>query len=190
MFVMNAFSVKAEIDDVIYDSAIESLLEFIKDVSPLVRVQAVNALQRLQEPGNQDDVVVKAYTYHLEFDPSPKVRQAILTSIGKNFAVIPAIIDRLHDVDEKVRRHVYIQMSSYNVKQYRIAQRLSFLENGLYDRSDLVRKVVINIMLPNWIEAYDNKYDQFVSAIKIDSNNEHLLRFRKIAGLALEEIFK
>lgn len=59
MLVMNAFSANTEIDDEIYEMIIASMVEFIKDVSPLVRVQAVHALQRLQNPDDQDDVVIK-----------------------------------------------------------------------------------------------------------------------------------
>lgn len=190
MMTMNSLSAKAELDDSIIESITFVMLQFMKDISPLVRVQAVYALQRLQDPDDQDDPVVHAYKYNLEHDPSPKVRQAVLTSIGKKLTVIPAILDRLHDVDEKVRRHVYIQMSSYPVKTYKISHRIQILENGLYDRSDMVRKAVINIMLPNWIEAYDKNYVNFIAAIKIDAKDEEILRFRKISSLALSELFK
>ena len=190
MMTMNSLSAKAELDDTIIESITLTMLQLMKDVSPLVRVQAVNALQRLQDPDNQEDPVVHAFKYNLEHDPSPKVRQAVLTSIGKKLTVIPAILDRLHDVDEKVRRHVYIQMSSYPVRTYKILHRILILENGLYDRSELVRKAVVNIMLPNWIEAYEKNYVNFVAAIKIDAKDEEILRFRKIASLALKEFFK
>lgn len=188
--IMNSFSAKAGIDDSIYESVIENMLVYLKDVSPTVRVHAIHALQRLQDPENSEDPVLKAYVYHMEFDPAVKVRQATLTAIGKRFAIIPHILDRLQDADEKVRRHVYLQMSSYSVKSYKISHRLQFLESGLYDRSESVHKTVLNIFLPSWISAYENNYVEFVAAIKLDNKDEEIQRFRKIAHIALTEIFK
>lgn len=187
---MHSFSAKAGIDDSIYESVIENMLVYIKDVSPTVRVHAIHALQRLQDPENNEDPVLKAYVYHMEFDPAVKVRMATLTAIGKRFGIIPHILDRLQDVDDKVRRHVYLQMSSYSVKSYKISQRLQFLESGLYDRSESVHKTVLNIFLPSWIAAYENNYVEFVAAIKLDNKEEEIQRFRKIAQIALKEIFK
>ena len=188
--IMNSFSAKAGIDDSIYESVIENMLVYLKDVSPTVRVHAIHALQRLQDPENNEDPVLKAYVYHMEFDPAVKVRQATLTAVGKRFGIIPHILDRLHDADEKVRRHVYLQMSSYSVKSYKISHRLQFLESGLYDRSESVHKTVLNIFLPSWISAYEYNYVEFVAAIKLDNKDEEIQRFRKIAQIALTEIFK
>lgn len=107
----------------------------------MVRVQAVHALQRLQMPDNPNDTIVKIYLFHLNTDPAPTVRQAVISCIGRNFHTIPSIMDRLWDVDEKVRRHTYLQMSSYPVKAYKVVQRLTFLEQGLNDQSEIVTKV-------------------------------------------------
>jgi condensin complex subunit 3 len=101
----------------------------------------VVALQRLQNPDDADDPVFKLYIFHLENDPSSKVRQAVISSIGKNRFTIPYIIERLWDSDEKVRRYTYIQMSSYPVKSYQVSQRLQFLEQGLNENSESVIKV-------------------------------------------------
>lgn len=109
-------------------------------------MQAVHAMQRLQIPDNPNDSIVKAYQFHLANDPSVIVRQAVITSIGRNFHTIPFILERLWDVDEKVRRHTYLQMSSYPVRAYKVSQRLTFLEQGLNEHSDFVKKVRFNIL--------------------------------------------
>lgn len=98
-------------------------------------------MQRLQSPDDPNDSIVRVYQHHLNSDPSSLVRQAVITSIGRNFHTIPSILERLWDTDERVRRHTYLQMSSYPVKSYKVAQRLVFLEQGLNDHSDMVRKV-------------------------------------------------
>lgn len=188
---MASFSVRAELDEAIIEKITERMLFFMKDVSPLVRTQAVYALQRLQDPENtNEDPVTKAYIFHMESDPVPKVRQAAITAIAKKIHNIPSVLERLQDVDEKVRRHTYLQMASYSVKSYKIADRISILNNGLSDRSDMVKKAASNLMLSNWIGVYDYDYAEFIRAIKLDSNENELVKFRHLAEMALNEIFK
>ncbi|XP_053684077.1 condensin complex subunit 3 [Sabethes cyaneus] len=187
--VLNAMGPEASLDDDICDKILRYMLERMRDVSPNVRVQAVLALQRLQNPDNPDDCVFRTYIYHLDTDPSPKVRQSIITSLGRNYRTLPYILERLWDVEERVRRHTYLQMSSYPVKQYKVAQRLTFLEQGLKDHSESVRKVVKNVLIPQWFESYQKNYVLFVKALKIDAEEMELERFRNTANLALFEIF-
>ncbi|XP_055625380.1 condensin complex subunit 3 [Toxorhynchites rutilus septentrionalis] len=187
--VLNAMGPEASLDDDICDKILRYMLERMRDVAPNVRVQAVLALQRLQNPDDPDDSVFRAYIFHLETDPSSKVRQTIITSLGRNYRTIPYIIERLWDVEGGVRRHTYLQMSSYPVKQYKVAHRLTFLEQGLNDHSEAVRKVVRNVLIPQWFESYQKNYVAFVKALKIDADEKELERFRKTAKLALFEIF-
>lgn len=147
-------------------------------------------MQRLQSPDDINDKIVRIYLHHLSFDPSVVVRQTVITAIGRNLHTVPYILERLWDTDDRVRRHVYLQMSSYPVKSYKVVQRLTILEQGLHERADAPRKVVRNVLLPQWLEAYNNNYIDFVSGLKIDANEEELERFRKIAKLALLEVFK
>lgn len=189
--IMSSFSGKADLDEEIMDKVISRMVgTFIRDISPLVRETAVMALQRLQDPENTDDQVTRALLFHLENDPNYKVRQAVITSLAKRLKTMPYIIDRLYDNDEKVRRHTYLMMASFPVKSYKIADRSQFLNAGLYDRSDMVKKAVNNILLPNWIAAYDNNYVEFIKAIKIDSNDKELTKFRSLAQDALTTVFK
>uniref|UniRef100_A0A182M4E0 Nuclear condensin complex subunit 3 C-terminal domain-containing protein n=1 Tax=Anopheles culicifacies TaxID=139723 RepID=A0A182M4E0_9DIPT len=188
--ILNALGTDAALDDTICDKILRYMLERIRDASQDVRVQAVLALQRLQDPGSPEDPVVRAYVYHLDKDPSPKVRQAIISSLGRNYRLIPYILERLWDADEKVRRHTYMQMSCYPVRQYKIDQRLKFLEQGLNDHSEAVRDVMRNVMIPQWIESYQRDYIAFVGALKLDADEKEMERFRKAAKTVLMEIFK
>uniref|UniRef100_A0AAG5D889 Nuclear condensin complex subunit 3 C-terminal domain-containing protein n=1 Tax=Anopheles atroparvus TaxID=41427 RepID=A0AAG5D889_ANOAO len=187
--ILNALGSDATLDDTICDKILRYMLERMRDVSQQVRVQAVLALQRLQDPSSPEDSVVRAYTYHLDKDPSSKVRQTIISCLGRNYRSIPHILERLWDADERVRRHTYMQMSSYPVRQYKVAQRLKFLEQGLKDHSDSVRKVVRNVMIPQWIESYQRDYVAFVEALKLDADEQEMDRFRKTSKMALFEIF-
>ncbi|XP_055916686.1 condensin complex subunit 3 isoform X2 [Eupeodes corollae] len=188
--ILNALGLEAALDDAICDGIMEYMLRRLRDINPNVRVQAILALQRLQNPDNPDDVVLRVYQFHLCSDPSPRVRQAVVTSMGRNYSTIPYILDRLWDIDEKVRRHTYLHMSGYPVKAYKVSQRLQLLEQGLNDRSEMVKKVVTSIMLPQWLESYNKNFILFVSALKLDASEAEVERFLKIAKVALFEIFK
>lgn len=188
--ILKELGPNAALDDHQCDDILEAMLDRVKDVSASVRKQAVLAMQRLQNPDNPSDVVVGAYMYHLTSDPSPNVRQCIITCMGRNYITIPHILERLWDVDEKVRRHTYVNMCNYPVRSYKVAQRLTLLEQGLNDTSATVRKTVINFMLKTWIESYQQNYVALIAALKLDSNEEELLRFRRVAKQMLRVIFE
>ncbi|XP_043642298.1 condensin complex subunit 3 [Drosophila teissieri] len=188
--ILKELGPNAALDDHQCDDILEAMLDRVKDVSASVRKQAVLAMQRLQNPDNPNDPVVCAYKYHLTSDPSPNVRQCIITCMGRNYITIPHILERLWDVDEKVRRHTYVNMCNYPVRSYKVAQRLTLLEQGLNDTSATVRKTVINFMLKTWIESYQQNYVALTAALKLDSNEEELLRFRRVAKQMLRVIFE
>lgn len=189
--IMSNFSPKAEIEEAIFENIAARINStFVRDASPIVRQNALLALQRLQNPDDKEDPVMKVYQFHLECDPVAKVRMTVITAIAKKLNLMPIIIDRLQDIDEKVRRHVYLQMASFPVKTYRIIDRIAFLEAGLNDRSEKVAEVLANVFLPNWITAYDGNYAELIKAIKMDSNDKELTNFRGLAEKALEVLFK
>lgn len=188
--LLNSLGADAAVDDDICDHILREMYARSKDASPNVRIQALNALGRLQNPDDPNDIIVKAYLYHLNYDPSVAVRIAVLTVMGRSSATIPGILARLSDADDRVRRHVYMQMSSYPVRSYKVIQRLTLLESGLGERHEMARKVVVSVMMPNWLESYENNYVAFLSSLKMDAKEEDLQRFQKTARLALMEMFK
>ncbi|XP_022229837.2 condensin complex subunit 3 [Drosophila obscura] len=188
--ILEKLGPNAALDDTQCDEILETMLERVKDVSASVRKQAVLAMQRLQIPDNPSDPVVCAYQFHLSSDPSSTVRQCIITCMGRNYITVPYILQRLWDVDEKVRRHTYVNMCNYPVRSYKVAQRLTLLEQGLNDSSANVKKTVVNIMLKAWIDSYQQNYLALIAALKLDSSEEELMRFRCVTKQMLRVIFE
>ncbi|KAH8299438.1 hypothetical protein KR044_001461, partial [Drosophila immigrans] len=180
----------AALDDTQCDQILHYMLDRLKDMSPSVRKQAVLAMQRLQMPDNPDDEVLCAYRYHLSADPAASVRQCIITCMGRNYLTVPHILQRLWDVDEMVRRHTYVNMCNYPVRSYKVSQRLTVIERGLNDSSESVRKNVIKYMLKAWVESYQQNFIHLTAALKLDSNEEEILRFRRVARQMLQVIFE
>ncbi|XP_001986837.2 condensin complex subunit 3 isoform X2 [Drosophila grimshawi] len=180
----------AALDDSQCDQILHYMLDRLKDVSASVRKEAVLAMQRLQVPDHPNDPVLCAYQFHLCSDPSSGVRQCIISCMGRNYLTLPHILQRLWDVDERVRRHTYVHLCNYPVRSYKVSQRLTLIERGLNDIAESVKKNVIRYMLKSWIESYQQNYIQLTAALKLDSNEEELMRFKRVARQMLLVIFK
>lgn len=188
--LLSAMGLDAQLEDHTCNNIQQYMLDRLRDINANVRVQAVYALMRLQDPEDPNDRVIRAYIFHIEFDPSPKVRQATITAVAKNSRTIAVVIGRLWDVDEKVRRHTICQMAKFPVRQYKIIQRLKIIEQALKDQSNSVRQACTRILLPQWIESYQRNYIAFITSLKVDATEEELYQFKKVAIDALMEIFE
>lgn len=173
----------ASIDDDLCNSILQCMIERILDKSPKVRAQAAIALHRLQEPNNPLCPVLKLYLFHLAKDPSPEVRRVILAKMAKNKLTLHAAIKRTRDVDDSVRKMAYLFISKITVKSLTISQREKLINNGLQDKSDVIKKCVREILIPSWVRYYDNNYIKFIKAIDAEQSS-------KTALLALQCLFK
>ncbi|GAB0100375.1 Condensin complex subunit 3 [Sergentomyia squamirostris] len=188
--LLKSLGEEAALDDSICDGILKYMTHAMNDANNLVREQAVLALQRLQMPDDPNDTVVKLFLFHMNTDTSPRVRQAIITSIGRNINTIPQIIERLWDVDEKVRRHVILEMSRIPVRSLKVANRLTLLERGLNDHSESVQKTTASVLLPCWQSGYNDDFIALVEGLKLDTNDKEMQRYRKCTLQALQHIFK
>uniref|UniRef100_A0A4W3HZX4 Non-SMC condensin I complex, subunit G n=1 Tax=Callorhinchus milii TaxID=7868 RepID=A0A4W3HZX4_CALMI len=138
----------AQIDDELYDRIYEAMLIRLKDKFPNVRIQAVLAMARLQDPSDNDCPVINAYMHLIECDTNPEVRRAVLSCIGPSAKTLPKIIGRTMDVKENVRKLAYqILAEKIHIKAFSIAQRVKLLEQGLNDRSEIVQKKLLQAWL-------------------------------------------
>ncbi|XP_057377036.1 condensin complex subunit 3-like [Daphnia carinata] len=158
-------SINAELFEKIYDA----MLERIQDRIASVRVQAVVALQRLQDPTNKECPVIKALVFHLERDPHPEVRRAVLKALGCNYFTLEFVLIRLRDVKDLVRRQAYIFISErVHVRTLSIANRVTILNLGLNDKSPAVTAMVQNKLIPAWITAMEGSIFNFLRGLDVE----------------------
>ncbi|XP_020300506.1 condensin complex subunit 3 isoform X2 [Pseudomyrmex gracilis] len=181
--ILNSMGDSAFIDDSLCDRIITSMTERLLDKSPKVRVQAVFALHRLQDPSDEHCTIIKLYLFHVSKDPSPEVRKAVLASMGKNQKTLQAALARTRDIDDNVRRMAYEFISKITVRSLTIAQRDCLLKDGLRDRSASVKTYVSNTLLPTWLRHYKGDYINFVHALDAGIGTE-------AATLGLITLFK
>ncbi|XP_043273023.1 condensin complex subunit 3 [Venturia canescens] len=181
--LLNAMGDDAFIEDSLCDRITSSMMERLLDRSPKVRAQAALALQRLQDPTDENCQVIRMYIFHLSKDPSSDVRKAILSAIAKNQKALPVVLKRTRDVDEGVRKMAYAFISKITVRSLTIKQREDLLNDGLKDRSEIVTKFVKNVLLPTWLLHFKENYLKLMRALDAETATE-------TTKLALETLLK
>ncbi|XP_075400613.1 condensin complex subunit 3 [Tenrec ecaudatus] len=160
----------AQIDDDLFDKINEAMLVRLKDKIPNVRIQAVLALSRLQDPKNENCPVVNAYITLIENDSNPEVRRAVLSCIAPSAKTLPQIVGRTRDVKEAVRKLAYqVLAEKVHMKALSIAQRVMLLQHGLNDRSAAVKQATQKHLLQGWLRFTEG--DILVLLHRLDVEN-------------------
>ncbi|KAK7822037.1 hypothetical protein U0070_006586 [Myodes glareolus] len=161
----------AQIDDDLFDKINEAMLIRLKDKIPNVRIQAVLALSRLQDPKDDDCPVVDAYVTMIENDSNSEVRRAVLSCIAPSAKTLPKIVGRTKDVKEAVRKLAYqVLAEKVHIRAMSIAQRVLLLQQGLNDRSDAVRQAVQKHLLQGWLRFTEGNILELLHRLDVENS--------------------
>ncbi|XP_015175226.1 PREDICTED: condensin complex subunit 3-like [Polistes dominula] len=181
--LLNSMGEHAFLDDTLCDKIIVNMMDRLLDVSHKVRAQAIFALHRLQDPLDENCPVIKVYIFHLTKDPNVHVRKAVLRSMAKNQKTLYAALSRIRDVNYIVRKMAYDFISKVTIRSLKIKQRNQLLNEGLKDRSDVVREYVKTVLLPTWLRYFNGEYKDLIKAIDAEIGTD-------VSILALNILFK
>ncbi|KOC59737.1 Condensin complex subunit 3 [Habropoda laboriosa] len=181
--LLNSMGEHAFMDDDLCDKITVSMMNRLLDKSPKVRAQAIFALHRLQDPADDQCPVIKMYIFHATKDPKSDVRRAALMSMGKNQNTLQVALRRTRDVNESVRKIAYEFISKVTVRSLTITQRDQLLNDGLKDRSEIVRKTAQNVLLPAWLRHFNGNFISLIKALDAEIGTD-------VAVLSLESLFK
>lgn len=156
--ILTSLGDEAIIDDNLYEKISSAMLSCMKDKSPKVRVQAVLALHRLQNPSSNTCPVIETYLFHVTRDPNADVRRTILSKIGKSKKILRIALEKIFDVNVRVRIEAYKFISKITVRSLTIQQRETVLKKGLKDSSNHVVTCIRKILLPTWLKHYNYSY--------------------------------
>ncbi|XP_063231236.1 condensin complex subunit 3 [Bacillus rossius redtenbacheri] len=168
--VLSKMTEDACIDDELCNTLMNHMLERMQDKVPMVRIQAVLSLQRLQCPQDPNCPVIKRLLFHMENDPSMEVRRAVLRIIAKSNITVPYVIQRTRDVKDGVRRQAFAKVATIKLRAFSIKQRVQLLSDGLKDRSETVRNFVSHQFLPTWLTCMEGKYLDFLHALYLENS--------------------
>lgn len=90
--LLNNLGDDAAIDDELAERIFESMLTRLHDKFPAVRVQAVAAIARLQDPSDPECIVLSTYLELMSNDSSAEVRRAVLLNIALSSHTLERII--------------------------------------------------------------------------------------------------
>ncbi|XP_067386414.1 condensin complex subunit 3 isoform X2 [Emydura macquarii macquarii] len=160
----------AQIDDDLFDKINDAMLIRLKDKIPNVRIQAVLALARLQDPSDENCSVVNVYNTLLENDSNSEVRRAVLSCIAPSAKTLPKIVGRTMDVKEAVRKLAYeVLAEKVHMRALSIAQRVKLLQQGLNDRSDAVKEVVQKKLLQAWLQLTEGDVLELLHRLDVEN---------------------
>lgn len=163
---------EAEIDDDLYQKIYDNMLQRLKDKVAEIRSQAVNALQRLQDPRDENCPIIGAFIFHLGCDPSALVRRAIVKCIGATRFTLGHVLKRTLDVDETVRKAAYKFIADkVHIRSLTIGQREEVVRRGLTDRSPLVQQVVAKDVVPAWLRLCNESVLELLHALDVGNSD-------------------
>ncbi|XKL64071.1 hypothetical protein PGB90_004157 [Kerria lacca] len=162
-------SVDAYLDCKICDIIIEIMTERIKDKVPIIRIQAVLAIFRLQDKNNKNCPIQKTLINCIETDTCAEVRKVALSKVSlMQKCDIKIIIDRIDDLSEKVRMEAFQVLSKMHLKQFTIEQRKRLLSNGLYDNNEGVKNTVKTVLLKAWLKRMDGDFLKLLESLDLN----------------------
>ncbi|NWU65324.1 CND3 protein, partial [Pterocles burchelli] len=160
----------AQIDDDLFDKINEAMLIRLQDKFSNVRIQAVLALSRLQDPKDENCPVVNIYSTLLENDSNSEVRRAVLSCIAPSARTLPKIVGRTMDVKEAVRKLAYeVLAEKVHMRALSIAQRVKLLQQGLNDRSDAVKEVIKKKLLQAWLQLTEGDVLELLHRLDVEN---------------------
>ncbi|XP_043466822.1 condensin complex subunit 3 [Leptopilina heterotoma] len=163
--LLTAMGDDAYIDDILCDKIITTMLDRVLDRSSKVRAQAILALQRLQDPTDDDCRVMKVYMFHLAKDPSSEVRRTILSCMARTQRTLLCVLRRTRDINDLVRKAAYQFLCKVSVKSLSIKQREELLNDGLRDQSDIVKNCVKKELIDSWLRNYNGDFLALLRAL-------------------------
>lgn len=80
--ILKALPADAELPDDVWDGIKKHMFERLDDRAPAVRSEAVIAVQRLQDPTEEDDPIINRFCEMMRDDPSGDVRKTVICHVA------------------------------------------------------------------------------------------------------------
>lgn len=176
------------LDEDICNQIKDVMIERTSDIKPIVRFEAVEVLQRLQDPQDPNDCIIKTYIKCLP-DSNSQVRRAIVQAIGLNMTTIPLILGRCLDVDENVRFASYERFSKIPIKVLKLEYRQTVLRNGFKDNAK-IKILITDTLLPQWFINCENNYFKLILALKLDADENDFKETTFLVEKVLDIFFR
>eukprot|EP00011_Vannellida_sp_DIVA3-517-6-12_P013184 CAMPEP_0114612000 /NCGR_PEP_ID=MMETSP0168-20121206/4401_1 /TAXON_ID=95228 ORGANISM="Vannella sp., Strain DIVA3 517/6/12" /NCGR_SAMPLE_ID=MMETSP0168 /ASSEMBLY_ACC=CAM_ASM_000044 /LENGTH=1248 /DNA_ID=CAMNT_0001822981 /DNA_START=15 /DNA_END=3761 /DNA_ORIENTATION=+ len=168
--IIFSLSEDTELDDDLYEAALDALEIRAKDKDQSTRVEAARALSRFQDPEEPHCTVTPLFLRMLENDSVTAVRKQVLNSVNISKRTIGTILGRTRDKNADIRKHAFaVLKSKVDVRALTIKQRCFVLETGLNDREEKVKEECAK-MLNSWYKSRGSDVLEFLRCLHIELN--------------------
>lgn len=101
--IMSSMKAETEVSDGIYSNMVKFLIPRLRDKVPGVRMWSIKAIGRLQNPLDDDDLVLSEIIRLMTCDASKDVRVAAVENVCICKRSLPALVERIKDIKSEVR---------------------------------------------------------------------------------------
>ncbi|XP_044759050.1 condensin complex subunit 3-like isoform X2 [Coccinella septempunctata] len=186
MTLLQCIGNNVEMDQSVCNIILDSLVELLHDPKANIRIQAIKALVRLQEPSNADCLVLKSF-WILSTDPNSEVRKSVISYMAPHPQSFIKIRNRLTDTDQGVKQAAFTKFADINPKLYlKIIDRNIILTCGLADKNKKIQHIMTEKLLPKWLSYFKGNYLLFFRALRLDADENDINNFEKLCTELLE----
>lgn len=160
----------AELDEELLDAMISTLSPRLRDKFPNVRMWAVKALARLQDPENPNCPLTKELMRLMSSDSAAAVRVAATDHILVTKAILPHLVSRVRDIKPEVRIAALEHIAKdVDVRHLSVDQRCTIVQYGLNDRDAACKRACDSLVL-KWCALLDFNVPKLLSLLNLAMN--------------------
>ena len=160
------------IDDATFEDMERCVMLRLTDKIPAVRVEAVKASERLQDPSDKHDPFTLALLKAAKFDPSKHVRRAAVRTMCLAPHTLPDMCASVRDEADEVRAAALHELASRApIKSVPLALRLSVMDQALRDRAKPVRSAAVSL-LKTWLGQCGKSLTALLEMMDVEANED------------------
>ncbi|KAF1744841.1 hypothetical protein MXB_2982, partial [Myxobolus squamalis] len=142
------------LDVSLIDDVTQKMRTRLHDSSPLVRMKAISALSRIQDPEDDNCLIMQDYLIALELDLNANVRRSVLSNICFTKKSLKTIFTRLYDVNPIVRKALYDRLQKGPaLKSLEIGQREKIISAGIEEKVVDVKSSFQHVLIEIWFKG-------------------------------------
>ena len=154
--ILTDMSSDADLDENLWHSLGTIITPRLRDRAPNVRLWAVQAVGRLQNPEDDDNYLIAELLRLMCTDTSTDIRIAAVETICICSQSLPGVVERIRDIQPDVRCAAInaLRKAKVGVRHLNTALRAQIVQYGLNDREEKV-KYSTRALIFSWIDSND-----------------------------------
>lgn len=159
-----------EMDEIILDAMISTLTPRLRDKAPNVRMWAIKALARLQNPTDAECPIITEFLRLMSSDSAAAVRVAATDHVLLTKNALPFLIARVRDIKPEVRVAAFEHLAKdVDVRHLSPDQRCTILQHGINDRDVAVKRACDDLLL-KWCTLLDCNIPKLLGLVNLSVN--------------------